>query len=798
MNKIKLLFLIVVATVGMNNTRILAQNSCAGFKTFTQGGWGADCHGNNPGCYLEANFNHSFSNVEDVFSGVPAHGFTIGCGSNTLTFATAQEVQDFLPAGGPPSVLPSISTLSAQLVALTLNVQFDLQDPNFASNPEHLANLIIGEGPFVGWTVSAFLVEANKIVGGCASDFSYADANTTATAINENFDDGTVNHEYLICKKLEVSLNVTASVLCFGASTGAINSTVTGGTAPYTYSWSNDGTSGEGVAEMDGAILVVSASDFATTPNLSGLAAGTYTLTVTDANGSTAVANVTITQPTELVATATAIDVTCFGGSDGTATVTVSGGVEDYTVLWSTGSSEYSITGLTADAYTVSATDANGCVVNTAVVVSQPELLVASAIITDVTCAGANDGSLSLSIIGGTAPYAILWSNGFSTPGLSALTAGIYSATITDVHNCAAGVNAEIIEPLPLSVSTTKADVTCYGGLGTATAVVTGGTAPYSYLWNTGETEATASFPVGTYTVIVTDANACTSSASATLVLLSCEGFTTVTQGGYGAACNGNNWGCYRNANFATAFPTGLTVGACGKFIKLTSAAAVDAFLPNSGSPKALSAGTLVNPTTVKNTLAGQVVALTLNIAFDLNDQNFGASTSELQDLIIISGLFQGWSVGQVLAEGNNALGGCSSYSAADITNVIDAINRNYDNRTVNLGFLACSCEIEGRQSAVIFSAPVSNDGLATLSAYPNPAVDNSTIEFSSSYTSFATVEVYNNTTGQLVATIFSGNVSAGDTYNIPFNTVNLNNGIYIVKMLTDKNIQTKQLVIMK
>lgn len=165
------------------------------FKTFTQGGWGAVPHGNNPGTYLHNNFASVFPN-----------GLTVGC-NYTIKLTTAQAVTDFLPQGGTPSALTinyidpasQVTVLAGQLVALTLSVMFDAADPSFSSSSASLGSLVVVSGTFAGFTVSDVLNEANKVLGECVSAYSVADMNAILSSINENFDNGTVNNGVLNC-----------------------------------------------------------------------------------------------------------------------------------------------------------------------------------------------------------------------------------------------------------------------------------------------------------------------------------------------------------------------------------------------------------------------------------------------------------------------------------------------------------------------------------------------------------------------------------------------------------------------
>ncbi|MCU4166637.1 hypothetical protein [Carboxylicivirga caseinilyticus] len=159
-----------------------------------------------------------------------------------------------------------------------------------------------------------------------------------------------------------------------------------------------------------------------------------------------------------------------------------------------------------------------------------------------------------------------------------------------------------------------------------------------------------------------------------------CEPFRTQTPGGWGAPASGNNPGMYRDLNFDNAFPNGLVVG--GDYtLTLTSAAAVEAFLPSGGKPLPLMQDYIdPNSKTLKNTFAGHVVALTLSTVFDAYDENFSAANEDLGDLIIADGsVFDGMTVQDILDEANVVLGGgASSYSVSQLSELLTKINEYY------------------------------------------------------------------------------------------------------------------------
>jgi hypothetical protein len=171
-----------------------------------------------------------------------------------------------------------------------------------------------------------------------------------------------------------------------------------------------------------------------------------------------------VTQPDQLVANATATDVSCFGGSDGSIDLSVSGGVPPYTYAWSNAATTQDLSGLTAGSYTVTVTDANGATANAGATVGQPTQLVANALASPVTVYGGSDGSVDLSVSGGTTPYSYAWSNGATTEDLTGVVAGSYTVTVTDAHGCTANAGATVTEPTQLVANTTHVDVTCFGG----------------------------------------------------------------------------------------------------------------------------------------------------------------------------------------------------------------------------------------------------------------------------------------------------------------------------------------------
>ncbi len=346
----------------------------------------------------------------------------------------------------------------------------------------------------------------------------------TVTITDANGCTGTVNATVTQPTALSATISQT-NISCNGGSNGSASITVSGGTAPYTYSWSPTG---------------------GTAATATGLSAGIYTVTVTDANSCTTTRTVTITQPTALSATISQTNVSCNGGSNGSASITVSGGTAPYTYSWSpTGGTGATATGLSAGTYTVTVTDANSCTTTRTVTITHPATAVSgTTVVTNVACNGASNGSINLTPTGGTAPYTFNWDGGITTEDRTGLSAGTYTVTITDANGCTGTVNATLTQPATaVQEQTVVTNVACNGSSnGSINLTPTGGTAPYTFNWGGGiTTEDRTGLSAGTYTVTITDANGCTGTVNATVTqpATSVSGTTVVTN----VSCNGSSNG---------------------------------------------------------------------------------------------------------------------------------------------------------------------------------------------------------------------------------------------------------------
>ncbi|WP_300564469.1 SprB repeat-containing protein, partial [Flavobacterium sp.] len=285
---------------------------------------------------------------------------------------------------------------------------------------------------------------------------------------------------------------VVTNVSCFGGTNGAINLTPAGGTTPYTFNW------GGGI----------------TTEDRTGLAAGTYSVTITDNNGCTAtVSGITVTQPAAAVSGTTVVtNTSCFGGTNGAINLTPTGGTSPYTFNWGGGITTEDRTGLAAGTYSVTITDNNGCTGTVSgITVTQPAAVSGTTVVTNTSCFGGTNGAINLTPTGGTGPYTFNWGGGITTEDRTGLAAGTYSVTITDNNGCTGTVSGiTVTQPAAaVSGSTVVTNVSCFGGTnGTINLTPTGGTSPYTFNWGGGiTTEDRTGLAAGTYSVTITDNN---------------------------------------------------------------------------------------------------------------------------------------------------------------------------------------------------------------------------------------------------------------------------------------------------
>ncbi len=289
---------------------------------------------------------------------------------------------------------------------------------------------------------------------------------------------------------------------CNGDCDGSIEFQVSGGTTPYQYSIDNG-------------------SSFQSSNTFNGLCAGTYDLVVEDSNGCQAMGQVRVEEPAPLSFDTTGIDPACAGESSGSIRFHgVGGGTKPYSFSIDGGStfqSDSSFNGLTAGNYNLVLEDANGCQVNGQLdLTDPPPLQIDGLTLNDASCAGLCDGEADVSVSGGSGSYTYNWSGAGAPAGSSdadSLCAANHTLTVVDDSGCTVDTSFTIGEPAPLTIdSTSSVNANCSKPDGSATVEqVSGGTSPYGYQWEDGQSSATATnLTPGDHGVKVTDDQGCT------------------------------------------------------------------------------------------------------------------------------------------------------------------------------------------------------------------------------------------------------------------------------------------------
>ncbi|CAN5358592.1 hypothetical protein BH09BAC5_BH09BAC5_02230 [soil metagenome] len=340
-----------------------------------------------------------------------------------------------------------------------------------------------GSGLTYNWT------PGNPTGDGTASVTGLTAGSWTCTVTNSCGGTGTAIFTVTQPSALSITAASQTNISCFGGNSGAASvNNATGGAGPYTYNWTPGNPTGDG------------------TVSVTGLTAGSWTCTVTDANSCTSAQVFTLTQPSALTLTAASqTNVSCFGGSNGSATVNAaSGGTPGYTYNWTpSGGTGLTASGLTFGTYTCTATDANGCTSTQTFNITQPATaVVATSSATSIAC---NGGTSTVTVVasGGTSPYT-------GDGAFTVSAGGPYSYTVTDNNGCTSTTTITVTEPTLLATTSSATSIACNGGTSTVTVVASGGTSPYT--GDGGFTET-----AGTYSYTVTDNNGCTSTTTITV-----------------------------------------------------------------------------------------------------------------------------------------------------------------------------------------------------------------------------------------------------------------------------------------
>jgi gliding motility-associated-like protein len=477
--------------------------------TFTITPQNVSCKGGNNGS-ITINITSAPSTFQYfLYDGFPVPGNLLAASGSTTamtwvfnTNITARDYTIVIKESGITSGIDVTIGEPADPLTVTLGSQTDISC-NGASDGKVTISAA-GGTPGYTYSVDAGVFGASPIFLGLspgAHIFYAKDINACLASINVTILEPAV---------LSGSISSQTNVLCNGASTGSVTVAGAGGTVPYTYN-------------IDGGAFVASGI-------FSSLAAGAHPVQVKDANGCTANVAVTITQPPTPVSGSitSQTNVLCNGASTGSVTVAGAGGAGPYTYNIDAGvfGASGTFSALSAGAHPVQVKDANGCMANVAVTITQPATVVAGSITgqTNILCFGTSTGSVTVAGAGGTVPYSYNIDGGvFGAPGtFNGLAAGLHPVQVKDANGCTANIPVTIIQPTLLTGSiSSQTNVLCNGtSTGSVTVDGAGGTIPYTYNIDGGAFGGSGTFSglaAGAHPVQVKDANGCTANVAVTI-----------------------------------------------------------------------------------------------------------------------------------------------------------------------------------------------------------------------------------------------------------------------------------------
>lgn len=525
---------------------------------------------------------------------------------------------------------------------------------------------------------------------------------------------------------------------------GSADLSVGGGTQPYQYLWST----GE------------------TTEDIANLPAGTFTVTITDAHGCLLIDLVTITiSGASIVINASPVDVDCAGNASGNVYLNISGGISPFSFLWSDGTTSQDLLLVVAGTYTVSVTDSNGCQQFAIAEIIEPPLLNASVLVLGDACKGKNAAMADLNVSGGTEPYTFLWSTGETTEDIYNLADGTYMVTVTDAKGCVINLPV-IVSNAALLVTFNVNHVSCFGGNdGTVNTLVSGGSAPYDFLWSDGATTAALFNRIaGTYFVVITDQAKCeiiaqiiiTEPAALTVNLL-VQNLTCLKSGSIVPLVSGGSEPyTYLWSNGETSSQIdGLLAG--NYTLSLTDA-----------NGCSITASTFVD------------LAVPIAITFLSTDESFSGASDGSIDITITGGIAPftyTWSNGATTED-------LSSLS-----------NGQYEIVVVD----AQGCMVKALISinTLISNGVFEVENNFSLVHYPNPATTIANLIFTSKVAAAVKINLFT-MEGKLVDVLFDGDVEGNSKNLLTYNIQKLNPGLYFVNIWSGARQYSYKLLINK
>ena len=519
---------LVTDSFGCSNTQSFTVNEPSVF-TASVSSTNISCFGANDGIAsvntfgVSASYLWSNSLTNDSISNLSAGNYSVD-----ITDGNGCTLTDYITITEPIAISTSTSTsdiscngLNDGNISLTINGGI----PDYNINvPPYNQTLIGGVNTFI----------TPSLLGAGTYNYSITDSNGCV-----------FNSSVTLIEPAPISVTENhTDVSCNGGNDGSAILTINGGTPTYAQNWG--------------------------TNNPFALSAGTANYQITDNNGCTYNDSVIITEPNLLTAIFTQVNVSTCLASDGSIDATISGGTTPYSYNWSNGSTAEDLSNLSGGIYLLTVTDNKGCTATLSVTITEPPSPILSFTQTDVSCNGGNNGSIDLTVNGGSSPFSYIWTTSEITQDINNLSAGQYTVQVSDDNSCTENITISITEPSAPSISTTQINVDCNGNnTGSIDLTVLGSSSTYTYSWSNGQSsEDIINLIAGNYSYIITDANNC---SYTNLLTISEPNALAINPLTVNVKCKGENNG-YIILNtsggtvpyiedFGTANPAALTVG---------------------------------------------------------------------------------------------------------------------------------------------------------------------------------------------------------------------------------------------
>lgn len=458
---------------------------------------------------LTVNVPNGGSRVTLNFNLIPGTGYRLGFASGStinLYRNNSGSVYPYSDAGGYVSITGNNANNAAdyyyycydwilqgtgcvsQPKKVTAIVSTGLQVNAIVNNAECGASNGSATASISGGTPSYNYLWSTGATGASISNLS---AGTyTVTATDNNSCSGVATATVASSSSL-VSAKTFSNVSCYEGNNGTAAVSIVSGTPNYIYLWSN----------------------LSNTAAINNLTAGNYYVTITDGVNCQHVDTIVISQPDSIQLQVTATSALCYGQASGAATAQASGGESGYNFSWSTGETGETIHNLATGNYAVTVSDSMNCSTIAEFLIDAPPVISTPITTTSVSCYGESNGTANVIPSGGLGNFTFLWSNGDTTHNATNLSAGVYQVIVSDENGCTTSDTANIEQPSQIQITTTSTN-------GSASVnIVSGGVAPYSYLWSTGDTTSNVTgLSSGNYIVTVTDNNGCTASAGVSVI----------------------------------------------------------------------------------------------------------------------------------------------------------------------------------------------------------------------------------------------------------------------------------------